>query len=496
MKPFGSPSVYKKRRWPAATLLALAVLLTGPATLYARTTPASSTWMTVLLDGRKIGHARFTRTVAEDKITSVQYLQLELQRDGRPMVIETRETDVESPAGKPLAFQSMTRVSGAESSTQGQRRADGRFEVTSRVGGRESTTSMARPAGALLAEGQRLAAVRFGAEPGTDYAFLAWDVNSGKALPTKNRVIGTERTSLPGGERTLLRIEQTSTLPVGSVDTTLWLDGDFAARKIRTSMLGMKLELLACDRACAMAPNQGVDILEKSMTAMPRALTKAEVRGPITYTIAATGSKPLHFADTDEQLVTRDDQGNWQVQVRLTPKATQDKPVAADTAANGWLQSDNRRLRRLAQQESRGASTDAARMHKLETFVSRYINKKNLGVGYASALEVMRDREGDCTEHAVLLAALARSLDIPARVVTGLVYSDHYAGRDHVLVPHAWVQAWVGDHWRSFDAALGGFDTGHIALETGDGDPWHFFAVANTLGKLRVVDVSSRQHKE
>ena len=40
----------------------------------------------------------------------------------------------------------------------------------------------------------------------------------------------------------------------------------------------------------------------------------------------------------------------------------------------------------------------------------------------ATAAEVARSREGDCTEHAVLLAALARARGIPARVAMGLVY--------------------------------------------------------------------------
>jgi hypothetical protein len=91
----------------------------------------------------------------------------------------------------------------------------------------------------------------------------------------------------------------------------------------------------------------------------------------------------------------------------------------------------------------------------------------------------------------VLLAALGRALDIPTRVVDGLAYTDHYAGKEHVFVPHAWTQAWVDGHWQSFDAALPGFDAGHIALSVGDGDPWRFFAGMDTLGHLRIERVEA-----
>ncbi len=128
-------------------------------------------------------------------------------------------------------------------------------------------------------------------------------------------------------------------------------------------------------------------------------------------------------------------------------------------------------------------------MQSLEDFVRGFIRNKDLSVGYASALEVAKNPEGDCTEHAVLLAALGRALGIPTRVVDGLVYVDYYAGGEHVFVPHAWAQAYVDGRWRSFDAALHGFDAGHIALSVGDGDPWRFYAGFNTLGRLRIESI-------
>src|SRR4029079_8598234 len=154
--------------------------------------------------------------------------------------------------------------------------------------------------------------------------------------------------------------------------------------------------------------------------------------------------------------------------------------------ANDWLQSDAPEIVALAKKAVGDSTAPRARMQKLEEFVRAYIRTKDLSVGYASALEVARRPEGDCTEHAELLAALGRALGIPTRVVDGLAYVDSYAGRQHVFVPHAWTQAYVDGHWQSFDAALAGFDAGHVVLSSGGGDPWRFFSAFNTLGRIRV----------
>ena len=71
----------------------------------------------------------------------------------------------------------------------------------------------------------------------------------------------------------------------------------------------------------------------------------------------------------------------------------------------------------------------------------------------------------------MLLAALARARDIPARVAYGLVYADRFSGKKEVFSPHAWVQVWTGDRWQSYDAGVGQFDATHLALSLGNGDP-------------------------
>jgi transglutaminase-like putative cysteine protease len=111
-------------------------------------------------------------------------------------------------------------------------------------------------------------------------------------------------------------------------------------------------------------------------------------------------------------------------------------------------------------------------------------------VGYASAAEVLESRQGDCSEFAVLTAALCRAVGIPARVVVGIAYVQDFAGHEG-FGGHAWTQAYVGDRWIGLDAAFkgsgrGGHDAGHIALAVGNGEPGDFFNMASALGAFKI----------
>jgi hypothetical protein len=293
----------------------------------------------------------------------------------------------------------------------------------------------------------------------------------------------------------LTKIEQIIRLPNAATTTVSWVDVDQTVLKMAMPLMGYDLTMLACAQTCAQAPNQTSDILTHALVRAPAALSAADLqRGLILKLSATKDGAALQFTDTDEQHADSTAQG---VELRIEPldhqtrgtdaaAAREAKPAAADSQPNDWLQSDAAEIRKLAHAGAGDAQAAREQMQRLEQFVRSYIRTKDLSVGYASALEVAKKPEGDCTEHAVLLAALGRALGIPTHVVNGLAYTNRYAGVEHVFVPHAWVQAFIDGHWRSYDAALHGFDAGHIALSVGDGDPWRFFAGFDTLGRMRV----------
>jgi len=474
-------------------LLAAMLVLAATAAVAA---PADDVWMSVLLDGRKIGSMHTTRKVENARVVTTQDMRIEIERSGLKVGLGTTETDEETIDGRPLKFDSRTRISGIESLQSGVIRADGKADITSSVGGSKQSRSIDWPKGALLAEGLRLAEAKAGLAPGTRYSTRAFQAENLEAVEVDSKIDKPESIDLPDGKRELIRVEQTIDMGGAPTRTVSWIEPDQTVKKLLVPMMGYELTMLACSKDCALAPNQGADILVHSLVAAPRVISARERAHGIRIVVAQIDKDgdPLQFATTDEQQFTAHAGG---AELRIAPvdggSVHETPPAASDSAPNDWLQTGAPEVVALAKRGAGEAKTRAAQMQNLEDFVRAFIRNKDLSVGYASALEVAKNPEGDCTEHAVLLAALGRVLGIPTRVVDGLVYVEQYAGSRNVFVPHAWAQAYVDGHWRSYDAALHGFDAGHIALSVGDGDPWSFYAGFNTLGRLRIDRVEDIQ---
>ncbi|MFC3120533.1 transglutaminase-like domain-containing protein [Agaribacter flavus] len=122
----------------------------------------------------------------------------------------------------------------------------------------------------------------------------------------------------------------------------------------------------------------------------------------------------------------------------------------------------------------------------LERYVSEYITETTYIHGFNIASVVADTRSGDCTEHAVLLAALARSLSIPAKIVFGTAIVEESDNLN--AYGHAWVEVYQNDHWQLLDAALYGAIGSKIyylpANELTNEGPGYAFGIAEIVGLL------------
>lgn len=69
----------------------------------------------------------------------------------------------------------------------------------------------------------------------------------------------------------------------------------------------------------------------------------------------------------------------------------------------------------------------------------------------SSAAEAFAIGSGVCQDHAHVFIACCRYLGVPARYVSGYVYSPGH--EEAHVASHAWAEAWAVDRWRSFDIA-------------------------------------------
>jgi transglutaminase-like putative cysteine protease len=131
------------------------------------------------------------------------------------------------------------------------------------------------------------------------------------------------------------------------------------------------------------------------------------------------------------------------------------------TYATSRTQSNDTGIRLLAEGITMGAQTPFEKVAQLAIYVNSNMRYAEGMVGQEKdALWVKQNMYGVCTEYSTLFAALARSIGIPVRYVSGYVYSDKYSS----WMGHSWTEAYIGK-WVPVDPTwleVGALDSMHI----------------------------------
>lgn len=277
----------------------------------------------------------------------------------------------------------------------------------------------------------------------------------------------------------------------------LWLDRARNVVEVTQPLFGTQVTVKATDRETALRPHPPYRIMRTVATKSPFLITQSAIDGHIRYRFTFRDGVQFALPQTGEQRV-RMEGGEAIVDIcdGCGPGVRNDEAGLADPLAPAmWLQSDDPKIRDLA---APVAAMNTSQAHKMELLLQKTqkLLPKIDFAGHYSAMEAIRRRAGDCSENAVLLAALGRAAGIPTRVANGLVYSRYkYHGVSNAFLPHSWTLAYVDGKWRSYDAALNGFDATHIVLTVSDGDAKSLLATSQ-LGSLlkweSLVEVRSR----
>lgn len=205
--------------------------------------------------------------------------------------------------------------------------------------------------------------------------------------------------------------------------------------------------------------------------------------GPASELIPSTGRQEV-VADGDDALVTvmreRPPAGHPALPLPITGESLDEclRPTR-------HAQSDDPRLVATAR-EIIGDETDAwGAAQLLCSWVYRSMHKVTSEPRPITALEALEAMRGDCTEHAILLAALGRAVGLPTRLVTGLAYVGGQFGY------HAWTEVYVG-RWVEMDPAWGQMtvDAGHVQIYASTLDETSYarasLATGRTIGAVEV----------
>ena len=457
-------------------------------------------YFAVFMEGKKAGYAIQSRVVADGNVTTSEKVSITISRAAVPVTMDMTETCIETTGGRPLGFEVVQELAAMTMKVAGTVDANGAVNLTTTSMGTEQKSTLEWPSGAVMAEGLRLLQLKKGLKEGSSYSVKIFSPGILQALDAQIHIGPKRNVDLLGRVVALTEVTTTLNIPgAGEMVSTSYVDENLRTQKNIMPMAGIKIEMVACAKEFALGENDVLELIDKMFVRSPEPLGNLGSVKSITYhLIPTTETSNLIIPSNDNQKVQRPSSGKVIVTVEpvAAPTGTRfpykgrDKTILEAMKPTRFVQSDHKEIIKLARRAV-GSTKDAAEaVKRIEAFVAEYIENKNLSVGYASAVDVAASRQGDCSEFAVLTAALCQAVGIPAQVVVGIAYVDDFAGLQG-FGGHAWTQAYVGDKCVGLDAAFkgtgrGGYDAGHIALAAGSGEPAEFLNLATTLGKFKI----------
>ena len=218
-----------------------------------------------------------------------------------------------------------------------------------------------------------------------------------------------------------------------------------------------------------LAPPEGtapgsIDMLARSTWPAPMVPKSAK---SVIYRVYAPDAKTFAVPeDRRQQIIKRTDA---YVEIAVSRK-TSTRGALASKARTEMTQEtpyeaiNDQRIVSVARTQIQGARSTREKVERLNQFVFNHVNAKSLDRGYAAATATLESRSGDCTEHSVLLSALLRSVQIPTRLVDGVVVDGGRAGY------HEWVEVQIDDEgFVPADPTFGEFPASPLRLKLAEG---------------------------
>ncbi|NLE37844.1 MAG: transglutaminase domain-containing protein [Pirellulaceae bacterium] len=463
-------------------------------------------WETVRAMGHKLGHQNVrVRRVTDggrDEVRIESTSHAAFLRFGQPVAINTALTSRETRDGRLIDFEATQTLGPSPTRTRGRVEGDRLYlEITGQ--GQKRTVELPwseRDGGLQTVEFSLLARPM---RPGETRTLRGLMPVFHQTATVRITARGYEEVQLLDGVKRLLRVESSFLLSDGqTIDGTLWIDE--RGETLKTLVEGaLRQETYRCGRDEAL-DEQGLGTLDiglLSMVALERRIPWPHASRRIRYRASlADGDPAAAFVSGFSQQVKSLGPHSAELTVlavrpdepKALPADANDAPTPDDLAPNSRIQSDDQQVRSMARAAVEGKRGDWEKAVALERYVHENIHDKNLSQALASAAEVARSRAGDCTEHAVLLAAMARAEGLPARVAIGLVYVEQPQEPRHAFGYHMWTEIFVEDRWIPMDATLGlgGIGGAHLKLAHAnlkDADAMNpFLPVIKVLGQLKL----------
>jgi hypothetical protein len=348
-------------------------------------------------------------------------------------------------------------------------------------------------------------------KPGDEFTFRSFEPAVLRAIRNDVRVGQFEEVELHAGKehKKLLRVEvRPEKLENVQLPTLLlWLDDKYVPLRSEVSPPGLgRVILYRSDKISALATAEVATLTDIGISQQIR--LKQRIERPYetrTAVYRVTVAKDDDVASTfsrDKRQQVKNVRGNtFDLHVRApSPSAVEPedrgaKPSAEFTQSSYFITSDDNRVKQLAR-EAVGTEKDPwLKALKIEKWVNRHMTTVS-DEAMATADHVARTLRGDCTEYAMLTAAMCRAQGVPAKTAVGLIYADVESGP--VFAFHMWTEVWLRGEWLPIDATLGRGYVGATHLKITD-HSWSdtrtltpLFPLLRVLGRVNIEVVHAQ----
>lgn len=503
-------------RSPVVALL-LAIVGICVRTAAADWTVEDDRWFELSLAGKPCGsiHAMIERE--GDRVRSTRAMQMRLARGDTKVEVASQTTFLETARGEPIEATLHQAMGGAPvDTTFAFARDGGQWKVT--IKDQTATREKMLPGEGWLAPAALERFVKERMKAGArDIKYQSVDVESGLEVVT---VVMQKRGS---GQANIDFEAAPRTIPVAvwsSVDSLQKLDvveryapdGLLVDSTVKLGIGELKTRLTSREKAIEASQKSGAEVLVNSFVPAKRRIFGVMEKTALSLRISMKEGEIAEFPSVGAQRVHRTGPNEIELEIQadrgsapVGDEATNPAYLAKSSLIDGSAPEVRAILERALPKDSKLSPREKAEVLRKAT--ERALPNKNLASAFASAAEAARSRGGDCSEHGVLLAALLREAGIPARIASGLIYADHFAGEKNVWAWHVWTQALLptadgsGVEWVDYDATLPvRFHAAHIcvavgSLEGGATDPM-WTSTLSLIGNLSILDLMPDDQKQ
>lgn len=463
-------------------VLGAVMLLPGPALAQSSAEvkyPAGEEeWYVVKMQDAKCGYMTAKSDRVGDEIHTKVRMSFEIARAEARVKITMDQSYRETLGGRPLALDYEATMGQMPIRYEGVVR-DRRLTLTTSQAGSSRKETIDFDPDIKFAWGQLLEQRKRGLNIGTEFTIKTYEPSLKTDGPVSMtfKVLGKDRIDLDGKKQEAYRVTATMQFQGMPIVTESWVDEDSTPLLTTLDMGIAKVTVIRATKEEALKGGAPPELFFSTFVPVEKRIDPQAREVTLRLRLPPNDSRKLpELPNTGMQTFRRVNDHEGLLTIRRIDwkkigKASEGAPSASMREylrSSTMLDLEDGRIKKLARRAVRGAKSPADKADALRKFVTDYVEDKSLDVGFASASEVARNKSGDCSEHGVLLAALARAAGLPARGVSGIVQiPEGYAeGHTAAFGYHMWAQVNIGGQWVDIDAALRQTDCDptHVAL--------------------------------